>query len=44
MQFVNHLFNELVDEGMQDVALTGCCRIIQKLKFCLLLEIKKIFS
>lgn len=40
MQFVNHLFKELVDESVPDVALTGCCKIIQKLNFCLLLEIK----
>lgn len=44
MQFVNHLFKELVDEGLLDVVLTGCCKVIQKLNFCLLLRIKKIFS
>lgn len=44
MQFVNHLFKELVDESVPDVALTGRCKTIQKLKFCLLLQINKVFS
>lgn len=44
MQFVNHLFKELVDESVPDVALTGCCKTIQKLNFCLLLQINKVFS
>lgn len=44
MQFVNHLFKELVDESIPDVALMECCKIIQKLNFCLLLQIKKVFS
>lgn len=35
MQFANYLLKELVDESIQDVALTGCCKITQKLKFCL---------
>lgn len=44
MQFVNHLFKELADESILNVALTGGCKVIQKLNFCLLLQIKKIFS
>lgn len=39
MQFVSHLFKELVDDGIPHVALTGCCKIIQKLNLCLLLQI-----
>lgn len=31
MQFVNHLLKELVDESIQDVALTGCCKIVKLL-------------
>lgn len=35
LQFVNHLLKELVDESIQDVALTGYSKITQKLHFLL---------
>lgn len=42
MQFVNHLLKELVDESLLDVALTGCCKIIQKFTLLLIITNKEI--
>lgn len=41
IEFLSHILKELVDESIKDVASSGCCKITQKLNFCLQLQIKK---